>query len=266
MKTNFWSSWELPFYTGFTVYWAVFAWIYCVYKKTSPIECIIYRVIRHFRLFGNFSISAGSIRFRGTVSREDIFNCFPVTCRAEHWWRQTYYLAASRRILDLILYVPVNIFQLWRDWTSNAQIRNTRAFYQWATALSTLYICMRCGFVARQKNSPNLFDFGFQIVPLNLTKKPRTYILCLWPQTTKLLGVERAHPPWSSVENEPFARLLLPFVSSELGNKTTNSYLSVQQSNVSHPRCCGWPDALLPSAFGLVQQQCHRVIHSTFRW
>ena len=58
------------------------------------------------------------------------------------------------------------------------------------------------------------------------------------------------------------SHFLLPFVSSELGSKITISYLSVQQSKLSHPRCCGWPDALLPSAFGLVQQ-CHRVIHST---
>ena len=43
------------------------------------------------------------------------------------------------------------------------------------------------------------------------------------------------------------SRLLLPFVSSELGNKTTISYLSVQQSKLSHPPCCGWPNALLPS-------------------
>ena len=37
------------------------------------------------------------------------------------------------------------------------------------------------------------------------------------------------------------SRLLLPFVSSELGNKTTISYLSVQKSKLSHPRCVDDP-------------------------
>ena len=48
-------------------------------------------------------------------------------------------------------------------------------------------------------------------------------------------------------------RLSLPFVSSELGNKTIISYLSMQQSKLSHPLCCGWPVTLLPLVFGLMQ-------------
>ena len=133
--------------------------IWPLYFITQPSIC---RVIKHFWLFGSFSVSASSILFRGTVSHEKFFYCFPVmwyccTVRwsVEHWWRQMYYLAVSRcrKILfDLILYVPVNNFQLCRDWTGaeqgltwqridavEAQIRNTQAFYHWATVLSTLY-------------------------------------------------------------------------------------------------------------------------------
>ena len=61
-----------------------------------------------------------------------------------------------------------------------------------------------------------------------------------WPP---VMVFHRKRAVWASA-----SRLLLPLVSSVLGNKTTISCLSVQQSKLLHPRCCERHVALLPSA------------------
>ena len=129
--------------------------------QCSPFITLYYPT-NNMQLFSIFDcLATFPIQFRGTVSLWTFFfYCFPVTWRAEHWWRQTYYLAAStvgKFCLIWFFTSQPTIFQLYQDWTSTkqglmwqssdavqAQIRNTQAFYHKATALSTLYEMVIC--------------------------------------------------------------------------------------------------------------------------